>query len=149
VGDNASGVEGSIIWGKVFGASGFGVQGDAGLRYRTEHVPDDFFVSAGLFQTFFDRLTLSFNFRHVHAMSGPDIGDPGFTFPEVKEIASSLEYGLTYQDEGGRYYSAFVAHTIDGRNTSDRLVVGFSFGIPFGGPEYSLQDYLNRPRGGN
>ena len=145
IGDNASGVEGSIIWSKVFGATGFGISGEAGLRYRAEHVPDDFFVSAGLFQTFFDCLTLSCNFRHIHAMSGPDIGDPGFTFPEVKEISSSLEYGIAYHDEGSRFYQFYVGHTIDGRNTSERLVFGFSVGIPFGGPEYSLQDLLHGP----
>jgi hypothetical protein len=133
-GDGASGVEGSLIVGKSFytEATGeFGFSGDVGVRAREGSVPEDFFFSSGVYKSFENGLLLSFALRHNQGMSGPDIGDPGFTFPKVKEIQGNLEYGIGYTDDVGRHVGFFVAHTIYGRNTGEKLIFGLSLSVPF------------------
>jgi hypothetical protein len=70
-------------------------------------------------------------YRHVQSLSGSDIGDPGFTFPELKEINQIFEAGLGYRDSGGRYYQIFGAFNVDGRNAGDKIILGASLTIPF------------------
>jgi hypothetical protein len=135
-GDGANGFEGSLLIGKTFylGDLGdLGVNADVGYRYRREDVPDDFFCSLGIYKTLPWGLSVNLAFRHVQGLSGPDIGDPGFTFPEVKEVQENLEWGFGYTDDHQRYLGFFMAHTLDGENTSQRLVFGLTYNIPFGG----------------
>jgi len=132
-GDGASGVEASLLLGKEFGESGFGLSALAGFRHRLNDVPDDFFCTAGLYKVFCDFFVTNVGYRHVQGLSGPDIGDPGLTFPEVKEIQNNIEGGFGFLDQARRYYGFYVAYTFDGRNTGERLVFGFSITLPFGG----------------
>ena len=144
-GDGASGFEVSLLLGKEILDTGFGFFGSVGYRYRAEDVPEDLFFSAFLYKTFLESFTISAGYQHVQGLSGPDIGDPGFTFPEVKEISQSIEGGISYRDSGGRDWGIFAAKTVDGRNTSDRLVIGASVAIPFGGESTRLP-YSQGPR---
>jgi hypothetical protein len=133
-GDGASGVEISLLFGKTFGDTGFGIFGDMGYRYRLENVPADFFASIGVYKTFFAGFIASFGYRRVQGLSGLDIGGPGFTparFPETQEIFDNLEAGLGYTDTGGRQYGLFGAWTIDGKNTGEKTIVGASLTLPF------------------
>lgn len=132
-GDGASGGEVSILVAKNILDTGFGFSGDLGYRYRAENVPEDLFFSFFVFQNFLESFTASVGYRHVQGLSGSDIGDPGFTFPEVKEISQSVEAGLNYRDGRGCDWGIFVAQTVDGRNTADRFVAGVSMTISFGG----------------
>lgn len=129
-GDGASGAEVSLLLGKEI-CPGFGFFGDVGYRYRTRDVPEDLFASAGTYFTWRD-FTASVAYRHVEGLDGDDIGDPGFTFPEVKEVIQNIEAGLGYRDSGGRYYQFFYARTIDGRNTGEKDIFGFSASFPVG-----------------
>lgn len=129
-GDGASGAQVSLLLGKEFGQSGFGIFGDFGYRYRGEHVPDDLFGSFGIYQSI-KSFTLSVGYRHIQGLSGEDIGDPGFRFPEVREIQQNIEAGVGYTDRGGRFYQFFYAHTLDGKNTGDKDIFGLSASIPF------------------
>lgn len=133
-GDGAAAIEGSLLLAREI-CPGFGAFADIGYRFR-DGVPDDVFGSAGLYAGF-KGFTGSVAYRHVQGTSGPDIGDPGFGtrfgFPEVKEISQNLEYGLGYTDSGGRFYQVFYAHTIDGRNTGRRDIIGVSASFPIGG----------------
>jgi hypothetical protein len=128
-GDGASGVETSLLFGKAFGASGFGLYGDIGWRWRNHDVPEDLFGSIGIFQSI-KSFTLSFGYRHIQGLSGKDIGEA--PFPETKEISQNLEAGLGYRDHGGRYYQVYGAKTLDGRNTGEKWVIGASISLPFG-----------------
>ena len=94
--------------------------GDVGYRWRDGHVPDDFFGSVGTFLSW-KFLSATFGYRFTEGLSGPDIGDPGFTFSRVKEISHNLEGSLGITDGGGRYYQVFYAHTIEGRNTGSEI----------------------------
>lgn len=146
-GDGANAIEGSLQLGKAFGDSGFGAYGDIGYRFRDNDVPDEFFASAGLYKQFvgvfadWDAITLSAGYRHIESTSGLDIMGPGFDpgagpasgFPALKEINQLFEGAVGYTDTGGRNYEFFMAMSIDGRNTGDKMIFGFAVGLPFGG----------------
>jgi hypothetical protein len=128
-GDGAHGFEGSLLLAREI-CPGFGAFGDIGYRVREGDTPDDFLASVGVYAAY-KGVSASVAYRHVQGLSGPDIGDPGFSFPAVKEISQNIEAGLGYTDSGGRFYQVFYAHTIDGRNTGQKDIIGFSASIPF------------------
>ena len=139
-GDGAHAFESSLLLGKAFGSSGFGIYGDFGYRVRESPVPDDLFGSGGAFQQI-GPVTLTAGYRHVQSLSGLDIGGPGFDpslgrshgFPALKEIVQLFEGGISYTDPGGRNYQFTVAKSVDGRNTGDKLIFGFNVTFAFGG----------------
>jgi hypothetical protein len=101
-GDGASGVEVALLAGRDFGARGFGLYGELGYRHRAEHVPADLVAQVGAYKTF-GGWSASAGLRQVRALSGSDIGDPGFRFQELREIASYLEASFGHSSAGGRY----------------------------------------------
>ncbi len=129
-GDGAHGLEGSLLLARAIGDTGFGLYGDIGYRLR-DAIPDDLFGSAGIYQQL-GPVTLNFEYRHVQSLSGSDIGDPGFTFPGLKEITQIVQGGIAYNDRGGRSYQFTLAGSVDGRNTGDKLILGVNVTIPFG-----------------
>ncbi len=129
-GDGANGGEFSLLLGKALFDNGFGVYGNAGYRVREDPVPDEFLGSFGMFQSV-GSFTLSTGYRHTQSVSGMNIGDPGFTFPELKEVTQLLEFGAGFRDPGGRYYQLFGAVSVDGQNTGDKLIFGVSFTFGF------------------
>jgi hypothetical protein len=129
-GDGANGGEISLLAAKAFGASGFGLYGEAGYRVRSHPVPDDFFASFGVYQTL-GSFTVHTAFQNTQSLSGMNIGDPGFTFPATKEISRMIEVGIGYTDSGRRYYQIFGAVSVDGRNTGDRRILGVSASFGF------------------
>lgn len=147
-GDGANAFDGSVLLGKGFGDSGFGAYGEIGYRFRDNDVPDEFFASAGAYKQFIglfseaDALTVSAGYRHIESTSGLDIGGPGFDpgagsdsgFPALKEVNQLFEGAVGYTDLGGRHYQFFVATSLAGRNTGDKLIFGFSVSVPFAGP---------------
>ena len=138
-GDGAHGLEGSLLFGKAF-SFGFGFYGDIGYRYRESPVPDDVFGTAGIFQQF-GPVTVSAGYRHVQGLSGLDIGGTGFNpaagsshgFPALREINQIIESGVTFTDHSGRSYQFTIGGNIDGKNTGDKLILGFNATFPFGG----------------
>lgn len=126
-GDGASGAEASLLAGKVFGDSGFGTRGEVGFRWRAEDVPEDVFVGAGIFQTFWERLTLSVDYYHSNALSGEDIGDPGFTFPQLEEDYHLVQGGIGFALNRDNYISGFYGRVFDGRNTGEKNILGISY----------------------
>lgn len=146
-GDGANGLEFSLIAGKTFGHSGFGVYGDFGYRLRENPVPDDLFGSLGVFKQFNDivqdqdALSVSVGYRHIQSLSGLDIMGSGWNpsagassgFPALKEINQLLESSIGYSDQKGRQYQITAAKSLDGRNTGDKLAFYFSISVPFGG----------------
>jgi hypothetical protein len=129
-GDGAHGAEASILMAKAIGETGFGLYGEVGYRVRENPVPDDFFSLIGAYKTF-GSFTVNVAYRHVQSLSGTNIGDPGFRFPELKEINQIFEAGLGYRDSGGRYYQVFGAFNVNGRNTGDKIILGASVTFPF------------------
>jgi hypothetical protein len=135
IGDGAAGVETSILLAKEI-ATGFGLYGDFGYRWRDNDVPEDLFASGGVYGTF-GPVTLAAGYRGSWGIDGGDIGGPGFGqsygFPQVKEIQHNLEVSLGFSDPGDRFYQLFYSRTLDGRNTGEDNVFGAAITIPFGG----------------
>jgi len=133
-GDKGSGFEFSVSTGKTFGESGFGFYGETGYRNRNHNIPDDFFGGLGFFKHF-GSVGFNLGYRHTQGLSGGDIAGPGFGtrygFPQVKEVVSLVESGLSFTDAGGRSYQFIAARKVGrGRNTGDATVFGVSIGIP-------------------
>ena len=129
-GDGAHGGEFSVLAAKAFGSTGFGLYGEGGYRIRSRPVPDDAFASIGAYQTL-GAFTLHVAYQHTQGLSGSDIGDPGFKFPELKEVNQIVEIGLGFTDSGKRYYQIFGALNVGGRNTGDKQIIGASASFPF------------------
>ncbi len=94
IGDGASGAEFSLIVGKAF-ENGLSFYAEGGYRVRDEPVPDEQFYNVGAAYAFAPRWTGSVNLRFVDALSGIDIGSPGFTsarFPETEEDYNIVDY---------------------------------------------------------
>lgn len=130
-GDGASGVETSLLLGKQL-CPNFGLAADLGWRYRVEDVPQDIFGSFGAYFTI-DWFTASAAYRGSYALSGPDIGQPGFTFPEVQEINHLVELSVGWMAKTGQSVQIFGAMNFAGQNTGDKTIIGMSASFPFGG----------------
>jgi hypothetical protein len=124
-GDGASGAEFSVLLGKAIGRTRFGAFGESGYRVRNQAVPADFYGSCGMYRVI-GRATLTGVYRLTNGVSGPNIGDPGYTYPWVKERSRSAEAGIGWTDRRGRSVQFFTAWTLGGRNTGDLFVVGTS-----------------------
>jgi hypothetical protein len=144
-GDGANGFETSVLLGKTFGETGFGLYADMGYRVREADVPEDVFGSFGAIKQFYgifhdaDMITLSFDYHHVQATSGLNIGGAGFDptrashgFPALREVNQLVEGSIGYADAGHRHYQFAIAKSVDGRNTGDKLVFLFTVIMPFG-----------------
>lgn len=133
VGVGGSGFEANVALGKLMGW-GFAVSSEFAYRIRDNHVPDDWQTRVTLSKSFFERVSLETGIHHKQSIDGIDLTDPGFTpqrSPELREIYTDLEVGLSTVDSRGLQYGLFYAYTLDGRNTGKKNIVGASLSIPF------------------
>jgi hypothetical protein len=128
-GDGASGLEGALLIGRYFAGPRVGVHGGLGYRYRDGEVPNDLFGSIGGYVSLSERITAGLGYRRTQGLSGQDIGDPGFTFPGLKEISDNLEVEFGLTGKSGQYYGLTVARTLDGRNTGERWIVSLTVAL--------------------
>ena len=128
-GAGASGVEASLLFGKIIGQTGLAIFGDLGYRHRGEHVPDNFFSRISVSETTLNFLTINVSYRHTQGLSSGDIG--AVPFPQSKQNAEQIEAGIGCTDKAGRSLQMFVAQTIDGRNVAEKSIVGVSVSFPF------------------
>ncbi len=138
IGDDAFGVEFSGIAGKTW-ENGLGISAELGYRYREADVPDEFFSNVNAFYSLSSLLnlpiTINFNYQIVDALSGIDIGSPGFSparFPETEEDYHIVSGGLSYSFAGNFSVNANYGQTVfDRRNTADSKIVsvGLSYGF--------------------
>jgi hypothetical protein len=133
-GDAASGFEGELAVGKLGLPLGVGLTGNLGVRAREKNVPIEWHLRVGAFKTFFDCVTLGLAYDQWSAISGLDIGGPGFSpdaFRELKEISKNIETSIGYSDPKGRYLGFYYVKNVGGRNTGIRDSFGFSLSAPF------------------
>lgn len=138
IGEDAFGAEFSGIAGKTW-ENGLGLSAELGYRYREDDVPDEFFSNVNAFYSlaplFNFPITINFNYQMVDALSGIDIGSPGFTparFPETEEDYHIVSGGLSYSF--GRSFSGnanYGGKVFDGRNTADSKIVSFGLSYSF------------------
>lgn len=133
-GDGGSGIETSILAGQTFGESGFSAFGDIGYRYRNRGIPPDMFGSVGV-QKALGKISLGAAYRQGRGLGGSNIGDPGFSFPGLRQIEHAVEGNIGFSDSHRRGYYFFVARTMGGRNTGQAVIAGiaaqFSFRLPW------------------
>ena len=152
LGDGGNGAEASLIVGKFWDVAG--ASAEVGYRYRAStdvnpravgagtatgervDIPEDMFLNLGLFVPAGSRFTVGIDYRMVNALSGIDIGGPGFSpsrFPGLEEdrhiaggrvIASLTEYVSV---------NGFFGQVVAGRNTANSRIFGVGLSFGFGG----------------
>ncbi len=138
IGEDAFGLEFSGIAGKIW-ENGLGVSTELGFRYREGDVPDEFFANVNGFYSlaslFNLPITLNVNYHRVDALSGIDIGSPGFNpgrFRETEEDYHIISGGLSYNFANRLSVNANYGEKVfGGRNTADSKIVsvGLSYGF--------------------
>lgn len=121
IGDEASGVEASLIVGKIMGGR-FALSGEIGHRTRDNKVPDETFLNASAFLMATPWLILNAQYHHTMAGGSLDIGDPGFNpkrFPETSEDIERIGFGATFNVNSRLGFGLNWFTIIDGRNTAD------------------------------
>lgn len=138
IGDDAFAAEISGIIGKTW-ENGFGISGEVGFRYREDDVPDEFFSNVDTFYSLAPLLniplTINFNYQVIDALSGIDIGSPGFSprrFPETEEDYHLASGGLSYSLMPGLSVNAnYGVKVFDRRNTAESEVVSVGLSYSF------------------
>ena len=153
LGDGGGGVETSLVIGRFGGAAGFSAE--VGYRARTStevnrsavggggaaagetvDVPADMFLNLGLFIPAGDVVTLGLDYRMVNALSGIDIGGPGFSpsrFPGLQEDGHIVGGRLIADVTDTVSLNAFFGQVVKGRNTAASRLVGLGLSFGFGG----------------
>lgn len=117
IGDGASGVEFSLLLGKVV-TNQFAVSGEIGYRNRNNNVPDEYLLTINAFYNLSNKLFLSTGYYYVNADSDVDIGDAGFSFSELDEDSETITIGASYQFTESILAGIDAGRVIDGRNTA-------------------------------
>ena len=150
IGDGGNGFETSLIIGKFGSRAGF--SGEIGFRNRTStlvneeavggllrgtvDIPADMFLNLGLFIPAGDAVTLGLDYRMVNALSGIDIGGPGFSpsrFPGLQEDGHVVGGRLIANVTDTVSLNAFFGQVVAGRNTAASRLLGFGLSFGFGG----------------
>lgn len=121
IGDDASGVEASLIVGKIIGGR-FALSGEIGRRTRDNKVPDETFLNAKAFLVVSPQLILNAQYHNTMAGGSLDIGDPGFNFgrfPETTEDIERVGLGATFNATSQLGFGLNWFTIVDGRNTAD------------------------------
>lgn len=121
IGDNASGVEASLIVGKILGGR-FALSGEIGHRTRDNKVPDETFLNAKAFLVVSPQLILNAQYHNTMAGGSLDIGGPGFNpsrFPETSEDIERIGFGAMFNATPQLGFGLNWFTVIDGRNTAD------------------------------
>ena len=150
LGDGGNGFETSLIIGKFGGAAGFSAE--VGYRDRTTtvvnedavggllrgevEIPSDMFVNLGLFIPANDAITIGVDYRMVNALSGIDIGGPGFSpsrFPGLQEDGHIVGGRLIANVNDTVSLNAFFGQVVAGRNTAASRIIGVGLNFGVGG----------------
>ena len=132
LGDGASGVEASVLVGRVF-AERLGVSAEFGHRRRNELPGNTFYNLSALLQAS-DRLTLAVDYQRVNTDGDLNIGVAPFNpdrFPEVAEETTVLGARATLGLTDNASATVFYGDTIDGRNASASQIFGIAVGYAF------------------
>ena len=132
LGDGASGVEASVLVGRVF-AERLGVSAEFGYRRRNDIPANTFYNLSALLQAH-ERLTLAVDYQRVNTDGDLNIGVGPFhpdRFPEVAEETTVLGARATLGLTDAATATVFYGDTIDGRNASASRIFGIAVGYAF------------------
>ncbi|MCY4122155.1 MAG: hypothetical protein OXG72_14680, partial [Acidobacteria bacterium] len=115
--------------------------GGSGASGETVDVPNDMFVNLGLFIPAGSAVTLGVDYRIVNALSGIDIGGPGFSpsrFPGLQEDAHIVGGRLLANVTDTVNLNVFFGQVVAGRNTAASRIFGAGIGFGFGGGDFEF-----------
>ena len=157
LGDGGHGVETSLIVGQFGNAAGFSAElgfrvrgstevntqavGGAMAAGETVDVPNDMFVNLGLFIPAGSAVTLGVDYRIVNALSGIDIGGPGFSpsrFPGLEEDAHLVGGRVLINATDVVSLNVFFGQVVKGNNTAVSRVFGGGLSFGFGGGDFEF-----------
>ncbi len=136
IGDGASGLDLSLLVGKVLGEK-FAVQGDLSYKTRDDDVPDSLLYSISGFYIATPSLNLSLGYNVIDSQGDIDIGSPEFIsggvsqFNRTRKDSEAVIVGLNYSFEPGISLGLSYSNLIDGRNVADADVASLSIGYSF------------------
>jgi hypothetical protein len=130
IGDGASGFEVSGIVGKIF-ENGISLSGEVGYRARNEGVPDDAFYRGTVGYAIVPEFRVDLSYLYNHALSGPNIGDPGFTFPQVQEDYQIFDASFSYDFAEQWQTTVGYATVVNGKNTAASDIAQFRLAYSF------------------
>ena len=128
IGDDASGVELSVLAGKYLMPK-LTVAGEFGYRYRSGDVPDDLWFSVNASYSLASFVSVSAGYITTHSLGDLDIGGPGFSpprFPEVQEDHDLISVGAAFAVASSTSLNINYGTVISGRNTTKADVWGIS-----------------------
>jgi hypothetical protein len=133
IGDDASGVELSVLAGKYL-MPRLTVAGEFGYRYRSGEVPDDLWFSANVGYSLASFVSVSAGYIATRSLGDLDIGGPGFSaprFPEVQEDRDLVSVGAAFSVADSTSLNINYGTVISGRNTTKADVWGISVTTSF------------------
>jgi len=134
-GDGASGIECSILFGKLWGDGNYGNYSKIGYRQREGSVPEDFLFSFGFFANLSESITTSIGYTREQALSGSDLVSSEVSAPSsrfLREIIDEFDFSLGYTTEQNWFLGLVYGLTVDGRNTLERDYFGVTLSAPLG-----------------
>ena len=133
IGDEANGLEGSVIVGRIF-AQRYAASAEVGYRWRDSSVDDEYFIALGLYAQFSPKWRGSLGYQMRDANGDTDINSDRFTasnddFRLVEEDNATLDVGIAYQLNPKVSASFNYGRVVDGRNTaiSDIFALGLGY----------------------
>ncbi len=134
-GDGENGADVTLIFSKQLTEGGLTYDGALGYRVSANPVPDAWWSTSRLTLPLGGGFFVDGRYSYYAGTSGPDIGGSGFSglqdLPSVQEEVHVVEIGVAFADAGGRYYRAYGAQVIDGRNVGEEETWGLSVTFPF------------------
>jgi hypothetical protein len=138
-------IEPELLMRKHFGWPGLGTYGDALYRWNRTTGNDQYIAVIGLFQQI-KGWELDVGYRHLGTLSGSEIvypvdpatnGGLNIIYPrDPRENNDAIEAGFSYTTSKRHWRYGFHCRTVlDGNNSDQKLWVGGSIDIPFGGKQ--------------
>lgn len=140
-GDGAWAGEISVLFGKAWVDSGFGVYGDAGFRARLgttefddpeQSVPHQMFASLGVYSALPADLYASLAIRHENTLGGGEISGVQH-FSGLSKRTESLELGFGGAVAEGHSLNLHFGYVLAGKNVAKKIVGGLGYTFSFGG----------------
>ena len=98
IGDGASGVESSLLIGKILSPK-IALAGEGGYRFRNKDVPNEIFVNLASYFQIVPGLNASLAYDVIESFGELDITDTGFNgnFSALAENRQTANFGISYQ----------------------------------------------------
>lgn len=133
IGDDASGVELSVLAGKYLTPK-FTIAGDLGYRYRSGDVPNDIWFGANVGYSLASFVSVSAGYTATRSQGDLDIGGPGFSpdrFPDVVEDRDLIKVGASFTVAPRTSLNINYGSVVSGRNTTIANLWGISVATSF------------------